>query len=340
LISPGRGDGGDDGGDPIRYHARTMIRSTLPFAAVAAAFLSFSQAGAFAAPSVVEPVRIGLMADFTGLPFLVAEQEGLFAERGVAVEFKIFRSAVERDAALQAGALDGCNADAVGAVANLRGGYDLRIVASALNRFSLVAGPQVTAAARKQGREPVVADLAGASIGISKSTVIEYVVDTLMKNAKVTDYRKTDVPRIPVRLELLIQGKLQAASLPLPFDELAVAEGCAVVADSVSAGLDPDLFMFYRSDLEGRTETYRALWRAVDAARGLIAANPDKYRPLLSGRLGFSEDQARRIAFPAFPKYVPTSEAEIARVSGWMLERGLIDRAVSHGEIVATGILP
>jgi NitT/TauT family transport system substrate-binding protein len=287
-----------------------------------------------------KPVRIGLMADFTGLPFLVAEKDGLFAAAGVKTEFKVFRSAVERDAAFQAGALDGCNADVVAAIANLRGGYDLRIVASALNRFSLIAGPSIVASAKKAGREPTVADLKGASIGISTNTVIEYVVDTLMARAGVSDYRKTDVARIPVRLELLVQGKLEGASLPLPFDELAVASGGRIVADSVSAGLDPDLFMFYRADLDARPDTYRALWRALDSARLSIAKNPDKYRPILWERLGFSEEQGRSVDFPAFPAYVPTTAAEIARVSAWMIGRGLIAKPIGYGEIVATGILP
>ncbi len=306
--------------------------------AAALALASFAAPAAGAEPS--EAIRVGLMADFTGLPFLVAEREGLFAAEGVQVQFKVFRSAVERDAALQAGALDGCNADVIAAIANLRGGFDLRIVAAAPNRFSLVAGPAIVAAARKAGREASAADLAGASIGISKSTVIEYVLDSLMGAAGVADYRKVDVARIPVRLELLLQGKLEAASLPLPFDELAAADGCAIVADSLAAGLDPDLFMFYRGDLRRRPEAHRALWRAVDRARLLIAAAPDKYRPLLASRLGFSEDQARTVAFPAFPKYEPTAAAEIDRASAWMMARGLIAQRVAAADILAAGVLP
>ena len=287
-----------------------------------------------------KPIRIGLMADFTGLPFLVAEKEGLFAAEGIRPDFKIFRSAVERDAALQAGALDGCNADIIAAIANLRGGYEVRIVASALNRFSLLAGPGVVSAAKKEGRIAGLGDLADASIGISKNTVIEYVVDSILSANGVNGYRKTDVARIPIRLELLIQGKLEGASLPLPFDELAVAEGCVILADSVSAGLDPDLFMFYTADLDSRKDDYRALWRAVDAARDYIASTPDKYRHLLSERLGFSEDQARTVSFPPFPRYTPTSAAEIGRASAWMLKGGLITKAASYQEIVAQGILP
>lgn len=312
------------------------LRTTL--AALSA--LVFAASGVSAGAETAKPVRIGLMADFTGLPFLVADQEGFFAAQGVKAEFKIFRSAVERDAALQAGTLDGTNADVVALISNRNAGFDLKVVASAQNRFSLLAGPAVASQAKKAGRAPRTADLAGSSIGLSTNTVIEYVVDTLMASAGVSDYRKTDVARIPVRLELLSQGKLDAASLPLPFDELAAASGCAIVADSVSAGLDPDLFMFFSADLAARPAEHRAVWKAVDAARALIAKTPDKYRPLLSERLGFSEDQARTVVFPAFPKYAPTGPAEIARVSAWMIGKGLMAKPAAYADLVASGILP
>jgi NitT/TauT family transport system substrate-binding protein len=165
-------------------------------------------------------------------------------------------------------------------------------------------------------------------------------VDSLRARAGVADYSKTDVARIPIRLELLIQDKLAAASLPQPFDEAARAQGCAIVADSVTAGLDPDLFMFYRADLAARPQTHRALWRAVDRARALIARDPNKYRPLLFDRLGFSEEQARSVEFPAFPPYQPTSAAELARASAWMSGRGLISAPATADQIIAAGILP
>lgn len=307
-------------------------------AVLAASLCGFVGFNASAQPN--KPFRIGLMADFTALPFLVAEQEGLFAAAGVKAEFKIFRSAVERDAALQAGALDGCNADIIALISNRNGGYDLKAVASAENRFSLVAGPALVAAARAAGRAPRVSDLEGASVGLSSNTVIEYVVDTLMSASGVASYRKTDVSRIPVRLELLIQGKLDSASLPLPFDELAVAEGGVIVADSVSAGLDPDIFMFYASDLAARPGDYRALWKAADAARAHIAADPDKYRQLLVDRLGFPEDQARLIRFPDFPKYRPVEEAETWRASAWMIGKGLMTKPAVFADLVAPGLLP
>jgi NitT/TauT family transport system substrate-binding protein len=280
------------------------------------------------------------MADFTGLPFVVAEKDGLFAAEGIRVEFKVFRSAVERDAALQAGALDGTNADVIAAILNRNGGYDLKIVASALNRFSLIAGPAIVERAKKAEKAPTIEDLAGTSIGLSTNTVIEYVVDTLMAAANVENYKKTDVARIPVRMELLLQKRLDAASLPLPFDELAVAEGCRIVADSVSAGMDPDLYMFYAADLDSRPEAYRAFWRAIEAARLRIGTAPDRYRPLLAERLGFSEEQARTVSFPAFPKYAPIPKQEVARASAWMLKRGMIQKGADYGDLVADGILP
>ncbi len=315
-----------------------FLRSSFAVGLVLALLSSVQAIASPAREADSKPVRIGLMADFTGLPFLVAEREGLFAKEGISVAFSIFRSATERDAALQSGALDGCNADVISVLSNRRAGFDVQIVASALNRFSLLLGPKAAAAVRGSGREPALSDLVDAGIGLSRNTVIEYVVDSLMDG--VGAYKKVDIPRIPVRLELFLQGELEGASLPLPFDELAVSGGAAIVADSVSAGLDPDLFMFYRAELEGRPETYRALWRAIDAARLLIEADGSKYRDLLSSRLGFSTEQAASVAFPAFPVYAPTSMAELDRAATWMLGRGLLETKGDLQAAIAQGILP
>ncbi len=280
-------------------------------------------------------IRIGLMADFTGLPFLVAEKEGLFAAAGLPVVLSVFRSAVERDTALHAGVLDGCNADLIAALASRRAGYDVKIVASALNRFSLVASPAVAAGASGHGLG--LADLSGASIGLSRNTVIEYVADSLIDPIVI---KKIDIARIPIRLELLLRNQLDAAVLPLPFDALAVAGGGAIVADSLAAGLDPDLFIFYAAELEERPDSYAALWRTLDEARGLIEENPDRYRSLLSSRLGFDQTQAASMPFPAFPPYVPPSDEQIQLAAQWMVRVGLLTTTAVTENAVAKGLLP
>ena len=54
-------------------------------------------------------LTIGLMPDTDSIPFIIAAERGYFAEEGVEVELVPFKSAMERDAALQSGNLDGSN---------------------------------------------------------------------------------------------------------------------------------------------------------------------------------------------------------------------------------------
>jgi NitT/TauT family transport system substrate-binding protein len=58
-----------------------------------------------------DTLKIGLLPNEEVLPFYVAIEEGLYQKHGVDVEVVHFQSAAERDAALQAGAVDGVEGD-------------------------------------------------------------------------------------------------------------------------------------------------------------------------------------------------------------------------------------
>ena len=56
-------------------------------------------------------LTIGLMPDTDSIPFIIAAEYGYFAEEGLEIELIPFKSAMERDAALQSGSLDGAVSD-------------------------------------------------------------------------------------------------------------------------------------------------------------------------------------------------------------------------------------
>ncbi len=61
----------------------------------------------------MQKLSIGLMPDTDSLPFLIAEEKGYFADEGLEVDLKQFKSAMDRDSALQSGNLDGAVVRAV-----------------------------------------------------------------------------------------------------------------------------------------------------------------------------------------------------------------------------------
>lgn len=63
----------------------------------------------------MQELSIGLMPDTDSLPFLIAEEKGYFADEGVKVNLKPFKSAMDRDSAMQSGHLDGAVSDMLAA---------------------------------------------------------------------------------------------------------------------------------------------------------------------------------------------------------------------------------
>ncbi|MDO9108161.1 MAG: MetQ/NlpA family ABC transporter substrate-binding protein, partial [Coriobacteriia bacterium] len=186
-------------------------------------------------PAAEEPVklsaiRIGVLPTEDSLPLWVADKEGLFADAGLDVSFVNFQAAAERDAAFTAGEIDAFMGDIIAAALLEQGGSSVTIgtimlgATPAEGRFGIA----VPADSAYQG----LGALAGVPVGTSSSTIQEYVLDGLMRQAGVpADKVATEeVKKVPVRFELLMAGKLKAAALPEPFLSLAEAQGAKIIA--------------------------------------------------------------------------------------------------------------
>ncbi len=68
-----------------------------------------------------ESLKIGVLLIEDSVPFYIAEQEDFYAQENLEVELIPFLSALERDSALTAGAIDGAITDPVGAILSDRG---------------------------------------------------------------------------------------------------------------------------------------------------------------------------------------------------------------------------
>ena len=222
-----------------------------------------------------KPLKVGILPDADSLPFMVAAEEGLFSARGVAVELVLFHNPVERDAAFQAGEVDGIIADTIGSILSVAAGMDAAITSITSGRYGLAAAPGTNVS--------TVGDLAGKEVGVSSNTVIEYVASRLFTAAGLAaeDFVPLAVPKIPVRMELLLNGKLPAACLPEPLYSLVLSKGAVPLGDSASLGMAPGVMLFRRSITETRTAElgrfYDAYWQACSA----INTDPGSYRDFI-----------------------------------------------------------
>ncbi|MGD1833152.1 MAG: ABC transporter substrate-binding protein [Sphaerochaetaceae bacterium] len=281
----------------------------------------------------MQKVKIGILPDVDSLPFMLADFEQLFDEEGVEVELVMFQSPVERDAAFQARQVDGIVADTLGAFFLEQAGFDISIVSVTDGRYGIAASPN--------GEVSSLDELAGKDIGISSNTIIEYLADTLVSRAGV-DSQKISlvaVPKIPVRMELLLNDQIPAACLPEPLYTQAVLNGAKPLGDSTSLSDAPGVMLFDAQFVTDHTEDLAKVFRAYQRAGQLINADNDAYRSFLVDHAGFSEQVAGVFSFVTYSKIHLPTEDQIENIAQWMSEHELLDTVPSYDDLIDTSVL-
>ena len=309
-----------------RSLARGAARAAL--AAVAWALVASAPESAATPAGAAAELRVGVLPDADSLPLLVAEAEGRFAAEGVNVRLVPFKTAVERDAALQAGAVDGVVADLLAAALAAQGGFDFRVTSLTDGRYGIVAAPG-SGISR-------AADLAGVPVGLSTNTIIQYAVESLLARAGLpaASIQGLAVPKIQVRMELLLSGQLKAACLPEPLLTVAREKGAALLASSDDAGLGAGVLMFPKSVIDARLDDIAAFYRAYWKAASAINADNDRYRPFLVERAGFPAEARAAFRFVRYAKPRLPSESDVRAVLSWMEAKGLLAKELAPASLL------
>jgi len=285
-------------------------------------------------------LRVGLLPILDALPMYVAEAEGYYREQGLEVELTLFGSALERDAALQAGQLDLELNDLVSALLLNKDGDRVRVIRLAYRGNPTLPMMLILAAPTSQIRTP--ADLKGVPIAISGNTVIEYSTDRLLEAAGLApaDVQKIEVTKIPVRAEMLAKGQVQAATLPEPMASLAIQQGARRIVDDGQSGIGLSV-VTARKDVVARSAAQlRRFLVAYEKAVETLAHSPEKYRGLFVDKAKIPDALRDSLAVPPYPKAQVPSREEVAAVTAWARQKGLVARDVSYEELVDGSLLP
>lgn len=284
-----------------------------------------------------EPIRIGVLPTEDSLPLWVAEQQGLFENAGIDVQIVTFQAAQERDAAFASGSIDSYMGDIIASALLEAGGSPVSLATVMLGaapeqgRFGVVARPGSTA--------KTLADLAGVPIGTSSASIQEYVVDKLMAGAGIPadQVKKEVVPKVPVRLELLMSGKLEAAALPEPLLTLAEKQGAVLVADDTK-GENITQTVLGISDkylaTPGGMTTASRLLDVWDEAVDMVNADPDAWRALLVEKARLPEPIKDTYTVNRYPKAQQPTEQMVVPVLEWMRTKGLLASDLGYADLV------
>jgi NitT/TauT family transport system substrate-binding protein len=277
----------------------------------------------------LQNITIGLMPDVDSIPFIIAQEKGFFKEEGLTVSLKSFKSAVERDSALQSGNLDGVISDMLAETFLKEGGFNTVITSLTTGSYKMVINKDETAT--------TLLDLKGKDVAISKNTIIEYVTDRIMVEGgmKPADINKVVIPQIPTRLEMLQNGKIAAATLPEPMASLAVKGGAKVLNSSDKLAIYPGVLIFTGKTVSEKEKEIQAMYRAYNKAIEYLAREPmENYIDILIEKGGFPAPIKGALILPKYQKPAAPAAKDIDEVQKWMQDRQLIKKGYSYKELV------
>ncbi len=288
----------------------------------------------------VETLRLALLPIPDALPVHVAAEAGFFEREGVAIEVVPVGSAMARDQLIQAGQVDGM--------------LNELSTTAALNRESPTA--MIVAVARvPQGNSPMfrivaapdsgissVAELAGVAVGVSRNTVIEYISDRMLRAAGLPaeEIRYLSVPVLPERLQLLLAGRLKAATLPDPLGFSALASGGKELASDLGNPLSLSVITLTNTAITEKREAVAAFVRAWNAAAEAINADPEKWRATLIKNARVPKNVVNNYPIPTFPVAMLPSERQWNDTTAWMTAKGLLPGPQPYSRSVTAEFQP
>lgn len=293
------------------------------------------------APDEPVSLKIAVLPILDALPMYVAQQEGLFKEHNVEVEFIPVASAAERDQVVTAGQADGMINETVSTLFYNQDETQIQIVRFA--RTATPTSPQFFILASGQSGITNVEDLKGVAIGISEGTVIEYLTDRLLEAEGFTqaEIQTVAVPKIPERMTLLNSGELDAAMLPDPLASLAVQGGAVVVLDdSKHPKFGYSTISFRKPVIEEHPQAMRNFLAAIEEATVKINADPTKWDDLLTEKKLVPAPLMGTFKIPPYPTASVPSQAQWEDALNWAKDKGYIEKDVSYGDSVTEAYLP
>ena len=315
---------------------------------------------------MAEPdLRVGGLPVSNGIPSALALLLGYFEEAGFVVELVPTASAQELRELMEAGELDGFQADLITTLVLMEGGLDLRLV----RHVEMTNHPDFAIVANSESGIESAEDLSGASIAISTSTVVQYLADQLLDSVGISadEVEYVNVPWIFNRYEMLQGGEIDVALLPQPFLSHAANAGHHVLVDDTVAVYVPEAISFSAEALAEKGDAVRAFLGGYE--RVLEAANAYEDRETATAEWYTAELQAQVFAslmrlqattdpalVDALVRYVtlhdtsgiwihlstaavPTAE-EFAHAQDWALDVGLVMEARAYEDVVDGSYLP
>jgi len=287
-----------------------------------------------------EVLRFGVLPVVDTLPLFVGEDRGFFRDQGIELEIISFQSALERDAALQAGKLNGYFGDILNTLLLIRSQQALGIMTTAFQThpdyrmFALVSAP-------KSGIRDL-SGLKGKQVAISRATIIEYLLDRILstRGKRPEFVEKLEIKKMAIRLQMLLTGQVPAALLPEPLVTLAETKGAHVVMDDRVLDTALTVLALKRDMAEKDASLVKRFLRAYSKAVEVINSDPESCKGVLLTKTRFPGVIKDQYRIPQFPTVGLPAPKDLESAQTWLIRNGLIKTRLPSDQAVLKTALP
>lgn len=280
-----------------------------------------------------EVFRIGILPDDSSIPLVIADDQGFFEEEGIEVELMLFRSAVDRDSALQANELDGVSTDVLSLGLFKESDIPAYAISQTDGTYHLLVNPN--------SGVTEIEGLRGKSIGLSLNTLMEYLLDTAMRhnNIDASDVNKVSIPSMPARLEMLNNGQIDGATLPEPLASGAVANGSELLMSNNEFDTYPGILMVSKKYLDNNTDVFKSFSNAYNKAVEYInSTSQETYFNVVKEKLAFPEGSENYYKVKQYKPLMLPLEKEVEKGMKWLYEKELISEEYAYDDLVVNVI--
>ena len=284
-----------------------------------------------------DKIRIGVLPVIDTLPLYAAQERGLFQQAGLNVELLAFGSALERDTAMTAGAIDGYFGDMVNTLLLKESGQDVKVItvdyhtSPQYRMFGIVASPNnnVTDINATQGM----------TVAYSSTTVTEYVLDNILEEKNMTGKLvKTELKAIPIRYQALMQNQVQLAIMPEPYVTQAILGGAHLVADDRTINITATVIGMKSGFISSHMEEMKKFLTVYNDTVRSINQDPSQYFDVLEKDIHFPKELEAVYIFPVLSQIALPSVQEFQKVHDWMAGKGLVGNSITYEMVVATDL--
>lgn len=283
----------------------------------------------------LKPLTLGMLPTLEGLPFHIARAKGIYDSLGLEVSIVHFNSVNDRDAALQAGDVDGVITDYPSAVILQSIHHtDIKLIIKNDGYFCFIVSKESGINRPEQ--------LQQRNIAVSRNTLIEYATEQLLNKAGIShaSVNQPEIRQLPLRLQLLLNNQIDASFLPDPVASIAMDALHRSLISTQELGIDFSVTAFSGEALNDKRQEIELLITGYNRGVDYINTHPQKEWKQVLMKIGVPENLTGLIALPAYRKAERPSDKELEKAVEWLKTKQRISETYKeHNHLIDTAFI-